>query len=148
MNVLDTDVLSHLQKKDPVGRSIEVAMAASPDVDFWITTVNAYEMLEGAFDLIHNLRKRRKGLAPGFRLFQDLLDYLSSWQGRVLPYDDASDRLYHGFPPRLRQELKDDSRIASFALRYGAAVWTCNVSDYKRVPGLTVYAAETGMKVP
>ena len=49
--------------------------------------------------------------------------------------------------PRLRQELKNDARIAAIALTQGAAVWTCNVSDYKRVPGLTVYEAETGFKV-
>lgn len=147
MNLLDTDVLSHLQKKDPVGISIAIAMAASPDADFWISTVNIYEMLGGAFDLIHDLRKKRKDLIPGFQLLQELFDYLVTWQGRILWYDDVSDRVHRGFLPRLRQELKDDARIAAIALRHGATVWTCNVGDYKRVPGLIVYAAETGTRV-
>lgn len=146
MNLLDTDALSHLQKTDPVGAAIAARLAASPDRDFRITTINAYEMLGGAFDLIHELRKKHKDLIPGFQLFQELFDYLQAWKGRTLPYDEGADQVYQRFPPRLRQELRNDARIAAIALAHGAAVWTCNVDDYKRVPGLTVYAAETGMR--
>ena len=148
MILLDTNVLSHLQKRDTVGDAIEIAMASSADQDFRITTVNAYEMLDGAFDLIRDLRRRRKSVTPGFRLFQELLDYLSLWQGRILPYDDASDRVYRGFTARLQQELKDDARIAAIGVSHGAAVWTRNVRDFQRVPGLIVYAAETGARIP
>jgi predicted nucleic acid-binding protein len=148
VNLLDTDALSHLQKQDPVGTSIMAAMAASPDRDFRITTVNVYEMLDGAIRLLHDLKRKQKGLIPGYRLIQDLFDYLGYWQGHVLPYDDASERAYRGLTPRLRQELKDDARIAAIALRHGAAVWTCNVGDYTRAPGLTIYAAETGLRIP
>lgn len=147
MNLLDTDALSHLQKPDSVGAVIADRMSASPDPEFRITTVNAYEMLSGAFDLIYELRKKHKDLIPGFQLLQEVLDFLGAWQGRILPYDDAADRAYRGFLPRLRQEIGYDARIAAIALAHGAAVWTCNVSDYKPVPGLTVYAADTGMRV-
>jgi predicted nucleic acid-binding protein len=148
VNLLDTNVLSHLQKQDPIGNAIAAAMAASSDQDFQITAVNAYEMLGGAFDLVRDLRKRRKSLTPGFQLFLELLAYLSLWQGRILPYDDTSDQVYRGLPPRLQQELKNDARIAAIALRHGATVWTRNVIDFQRVPGLVVYVAETGLKVP
>ncbi|MGO9463754.1 MAG: type II toxin-antitoxin system VapC family toxin [Isosphaeraceae bacterium] len=147
MNLLDTDVVSHVQKTDPVGTSIVVAMAAFPNSDFRITTVTAYEMVNGAIGLIHDLRRNRKDLIPGFQLFQELLDYLGLWAGRILPYDAASERIYRGFPSRLRQELGNDARIAAIALTHGAGVWTCNASDYMRVPGLTVYAAESGSRV-
>jgi predicted nucleic acid-binding protein len=147
VNLRDTDALSHLQKHDPVGAAIAAWLATSPDPDFRITTVNAYEMLGGAFDLIHELRKKHKDLIPGFQLFQELFDYLGGWRGRILPYDDRADRVLKGLPPRLRQELRNDARIAAIALVHGAAVWTCNVDDYKRVPGLIVYAAETGIRV-
>lgn len=147
MNLLDTDVLSHLQKNDPVGTVILTRLDASPDRDFRITAVNAFEMLNGAILLIEEVRRRRKGLVPGFQLLQDLLEYLEGWRGRILPYDAAADRVYLAFPPQLRQGLKNDARIAAIALAHGAAVWTCNADDYKRVPGLTVVAAETGMRV-
>jgi predicted nucleic acid-binding protein len=146
VNLLDTDALSHLQKNDPVGAVIAARLAASPDPDFRITTINAYEMLGGAIDLIQELRKKRKDLIPGFQLFQELVDYLGVWQGRILPSDETADRVYRGFVPRLRQELGNDARVAAIALTHGAAVWTCNVDDYKRVPGLAVYAADTGMR--
>ncbi len=148
MNVLDTDALSHLQKDDPVGALIAASLAASPDPDFRITTVNAYEMLRGAFDLIQERRKKRKDPIPGFQLFQELFDYLVGRRGRILPYDHGPDLIYLGFPSRIRQELGNDGRIAAIALAHGAAVWTCNTADYKRVPGLTVYEAETGIRVP
>lgn len=84
MNIPDTDVLSHLQKADAVGATIAVAMAASPDQDFRTTTISAYEMLDGALGLIQELREKQKALIPGLELFQDLLDYLWLWQGRIL----------------------------------------------------------------
>lgn len=148
MNLLDTDVLTHLQKNDPDGAMIAAQLVASPDQDFRITAVNTYEMLVGAFDLVCKLQKTRKALIPGFKLLQELLDYLLGWQGRILPYDLAADQVYRGFPPRLRQELGNDARIAAIALAHGAAVWTCNVKDYKRLPGLVVYAAKTGTQTP
>ena len=52
--------------------------------------------------------------------------------------DVAADRVYRGFPIRLRQELGNDARIAAIALTRDTAVWTCNVSDYHRLPGLVV----------
>ena len=59
-----------------------------------------------------------------------------------------AEQIYRAFPTRLRQELKDDARIAAIALVHGSAVWTCNVTDYTKVPGLTVIRADTGSKTP
>jgi predicted nucleic acid-binding protein len=52
-----------------------------------------------------------------------------------------AEQIYKALPSRLRQELKDDARIAAIAMVHRAAVWTCNVSDYTKVPGLTVVLA-------
>jgi predicted nucleic acid-binding protein len=147
VNLLDTDALSHLQKSDSVGLALASRLAASADPDFRITTVSAYEMLGGAIDLIRQLRKKHRDLVPGFRLLYELLDYLRGWQGRVIQYDAEGDRIYRGIPSALRQQLGNDARIAAIALAHGAAVWTCNVADYRQVPSLTVYAAVTGMPV-
>ncbi len=146
MNLLDTDALSHLQKNDPVGAVIVTRLAAFPDQDFRITTVNAYEMLAGAIDVIQKRKKGHKDPIPGFRLFQELYDYLVGWRGRVLSYDEAADRVYRGLPHRLRQELGNDARIGAIAMAHDATVWTCNVKHFKRIPGLIVYAAETGKR--
>jgi hypothetical protein len=90
MILLDTDVLGHLQKKDVVGTVIAGNLAAFPDREVRITTVNAYEMLGGAFDLLYDLKKKRRSLVPGFQLFQELLDYVRTWEGMILPYDEQA----------------------------------------------------------
>lgn len=147
MNLLDTDALSHLQKNDRVGAVISTRLAASADLDFRITVVNVFEMLGEAIELIRKVKSNQKGVVPGFKLLEELIDYLERWSGRIMPYDDAADQVYRGFSPRLRQELGNDARIAAIALVCNATVWTCDVDDCKRIPGLTVYAAETGMRV-
>jgi hypothetical protein len=105
-------------------------------------------MLSGVVALIDRRRKQRWDLISAFGLLQDLIEYLGRWQRLILPYDAAIEQIYRGIPARLRQELKEDARIAAIALAYDAAVWTCNVTDYARVPGLTVIQAETGAKAP
>jgi len=145
--ILDTDALGHLQKKDPVGILIEVGLDASPDRDIRVTAVTAYEILSGATALVDRRKKERRDLIPAFQLLQDLVEYLGIWQGLILSYEAAADQIYRGLPARLRQELKEDARIAAIALAHGASVWTCNVTDYAKVPGLTVVRAETGSKL-
>ena len=76
----------------------------------------------------------------------DVLGHLQ--KKNVLPYEAMADQIYKALPARLRQELKDDARIAAIALVQGAAIWTCNVNDYIKVPGLTVFRAETGLRFP
>jgi predicted nucleic acid-binding protein len=147
VNILDTDALSHHMKMNSIGASIEASIKALPESEFWITSISVFEMVDGALALHKDLRKKRKDLIPGFNLIQEVVEYLSAWRGRIHPYDVASDQIYRGFAPSLRQQLGDDVRIASIALARGAAVWTCNLDDFKRVPGLTVHSAETGVRV-
>ena len=148
MIILGTDALGHVQKRDPIGVLIGVGLDASPDRDIRITAVNAYEMLGGAAALIDRRKKERRDLIPAFHLLQDLVEYLGIWRGLILPYEAAAEQIYRGFPARLRQELKDDAWIAAIALAHGAVVWTCNVTDFMKVPGLSVVQAETGTRHP
>ena len=62
-------------------------------------------------------------------------------------YGIPAEQVYLSFSPRLPQELGDDARIASIALSLGASVWTCNVDDFRRVPNLVVYRADTGQRI-
>jgi predicted nucleic acid-binding protein len=146
--ILDTDALGHMQKRDPVGVRIEAGLDDCPDRDVRITAVSSYEMLRGAAALIDRRKKERRDLIPAFHLHQGLVEYLGTWRGLILPYETMAEQIYRAFPTRLRQELKDDARIAAIALAHGAAVWTCNATDYTKVPGLTVVRAETGSTVP
>jgi predicted nucleic acid-binding protein len=146
--ILDTDALGHMQKRDPVGVRIEAGLDDCLDRHVRITAVTAYEMLRGGVALIDRRKKERRDLIPAFHLHQGLVEYLGIWRGLILPYDAMSEQIYRALPTRLRQELKDDARIAAIALVHGAVVWTCNVTDYTKVPGLTVVRDETGTRVP
>ena len=148
MIILDTDALGHIQKRDPVGDRIEAGLSECVDRDVRITAVTTYEMLGGVVALIDRRKRERRDLVPAFYLHQSLVEYLGLWRGLILPYEAMAEQIYKALPSRLRQELKDDARIAAIALVHGAAVWTCNVSDYTKVPGLTVVRAETGSSTP
>lgn len=146
MNILDTDALSHHMKSNVIGLAIGSHIAASQP-DFRITAVSAFELVDGALQLHERLKRQRRELIPGFNLIQEVVEYLGGWRGRVLPYDADAEEIYRGSPPRLRQELGDDARIAAIALSRGAAVWTCNIGDFKRVPNLVVVQTDTGIVV-
>jgi predicted nucleic acid-binding protein len=147
VNILDTDALSHHMKSNAIGQAIGAHISAS-EPDFRVTAVSAFEMVDGALQLYKVLRKKRRELIPGFNLIQEIVEYLGSWQGRFLRYDADADQIYRGLSTRLQQELGDDARIAAIALAQGAAVWTYNTRDYKRVPNLVVVQADTGIVVP
>ena len=112
MIVLDTDAVSHLQKMDPVGILVAGRLGTSPDREVRITAVTAYEIMGEAAALVDRRKKQHGDLVPALRLLQDLAEYLGAWRGLILPYDLASDRTYRQLPARIRQELKDDARIA------------------------------------
>ena len=146
MNILDTDALSLRMKRNAIGLAIEARMRASADPDFWITAISAFEMVDDTIALHKSLKKRRKDLI-GIRL--------DPGSGRIPrrmagPDSRLRRRVRSDLPEfctATSQELGDDTRIAAIALAAGGAVWTCNVDDFKRVPGLTVYGAETGLRV-
>ncbi len=147
MIILDTDALSHVQKRNSIGILTQAMIDSLPDEDFRIASVSAYEILSGTLALIERRKRDRGDLIAAFHLLEELLGFLAIWKGRVLPYDTRVEQIYKNFSPRLRQELKEDARIAAVAFSNNAVVWTCNVADYVRVPGLTVFDAKTSLKV-
>jgi predicted nucleic acid-binding protein len=145
--ILDTDALSHLRKRNSVGIQIAAWLDASPDRETRITALTAYEVMRGAVGLVSLRMKQRVDLIPAFFLLEESVKYLATWKEQILSYDENAEQIYRGFPPRLRQELKDDARIAAVALVHNAAVWTCNIVDYARVPGLILVDARTGSAI-
>ncbi len=147
MIILDTDAFSHIKYRNAVGLLIEALLEISPDRETRVSVVTAYEIMKGAVALVDRRKKERGDLISAFHLFEGLVKFLGTWKGSILPFDAEAEQIYQGFPVRLRQELKNDARIAAVAIVYDAAVWTCNIADYARVPGLTLFNAKTGLKV-
>jgi predicted nucleic acid-binding protein len=130
-----------------VGALIQAHLNIAADPELRITVVTIYEALAGAMDAIDSRRRQRRDLEPPFRMLYDLILEIVVWRDQIVAYESVAEQLYRNFPARLRQELGNDARIAAIALARDAAVWTCNVRDFARVPGLRVVRAETGMPV-
>ena len=81
---------------------------------------------------LNRQKKQHRDVIPAFFLLEELIKYLANWKEKMLSYDAEAEQIYRGFPARLRQELKDDARIAAVALVNGAVIWTFNVSDYSK----------------
>ena len=91
---------------DPVGLLIADRLDASPDRMVRITAVSAYEMVGGAVALIDRRKRERRELDSAFHLLRDLIEYLGTWRGLILPYDAASERIRGGFPARPRRNSR------------------------------------------
>ncbi len=149
MNILDTDVLSHLLHDNAVADQIRARIDIADDPDFRITSVSVYELVGGAVDLIRGGGKHGVGPVKSHSLLQSIIEYLANWRGLIVPFDEAARQASRGFPAEVTRLLgkKGDARIAAVAKENSAAIWTLNVKHFSRVPGLVVYRADTGERV-
>ena len=86
MIVLDTNVVSEVQKPNPKERVMAWLDAQEPG-DLYVTAITAKELLFGAFILpVGNRRARLVGAAD--TILQD------DFKGRVLPYDGTAALVY------------------------------------------------------
>jgi tRNA(fMet)-specific endonuclease VapC len=80
--------------------------------------------------------KRGERLAWAYRRLAETVRFLRRIQ--ILDYDIGAIRRYEEFKRRRLKVSKMDLQIAATALEVGAKVVTCNVRDFKLVPGLGV----------
>ena len=128
MYCFDTDVLSHILRRDPPVALIRRLASVPADQQF-TTAITAGELLHGA------TRRGSPSLAERVR-------HLISTAVAVLPFDLNAAEV-HG---ALRLELEavgkrldePDLRIASIVKVHGLTLVTGNVRHFGRVPGLSV----------
>jgi len=124
----DTDVLSHVLRRDPPLALIRRLAAVPPDQQF-TTAITAGELIYGA------TKRSNPGLAERVR-------QVLSTAVAVLPFDLTAAEVYGS----LRSELEGagkrldepDLRIASIVLAHGLTLVSGNVRHFGRVPGLAV----------
>lgn len=124
----DTDVLSHVLRRDPPLALIRKLATVPPDQQF-TTAITAGELLYGA---------ARRGSAS----LADRVRELISTAVAVLPFNMAAAETYGALRSELEAAGKrldePDLRIASIALAGGFTLVTGNVRHFGRVPGLRV----------
>jgi tRNA(fMet)-specific endonuclease VapC len=102
------------------------------------TAVTIISVEEQATGRIAQLRQatRPDHLADVYRQWTDAVSTLAAFT--ILSFTEPAMRRYAALA-RLRPNIgRMDLRIAAIALEHGAAVVTCNRTDFARVPGLTI----------
>ncbi len=125
MIILDTNVLSEPLKSHPDAAVLN--WMASQLGDVAVTSVSVGELLTGVRRLPYG--KRRAGLLEAIE------QTLTTYAGRVLPYDDASARRYAKMQEVQRKSGEplsvEDGMIAAICATRGAELATRNVKDFE-----------------
>ena len=140
MMILDTHHVAQLQRVGSRDAAvIEARLHTVPITDLWITVITPYEQLREALGRINSEQSPEKQVAR-FSLFQRMIDYYATyWKDRILPFDERAARVLGSFEPKLIRSIgARDARIAAIALVHRATVLTANMTDFQRVPGISV----------
>ena len=135
MIILDTDIVSLLDRREGDAYENIVARLAHPDASEVCTTIVTFEeQLRGWLTTIASARSPVQQVRAYGRLHR----LLRAYQLRpVIDFDDAAVKRF----AELRRTVRIgtmDLRIASIALTHGALLVTRNLVDFRQVPELQV----------
>jgi tRNA(fMet)-specific endonuclease VapC len=133
MYLVETSTISLHQRGHP---RVAARLAAIAPVLRFTSVVTIEELMRGRLATIAQHSQQPQRLVAAYSLLEQTLAYLHSWQ--VLPFTDADYQIFakiRGLGIRVGTR---DLRIAATALNHQMTVVTANVSDFARVPGLTV----------
>ncbi len=136
MILLDTDHLTVLKyPENPQCARLTARMAASADLDFVSTIVNAEEQLRGWLAEINRQRTPQQQVFA-YEHLRGLLDFLRRFS--LLAFDGrAADELERLRKAKVRIGSMD-LKIACIALTHNAVLLSANLQDFQQVPGLRV----------
>jgi tRNA(fMet)-specific endonuclease VapC len=127
--LLDTDIISHLIKREPSPRLIRRLAMVSPE-QHYVSAITVGELVYGAYlsdRPEHFLRQLETRVWPGVT---------------VLPFDKAAAQVYGRVRARLersgRPRREPDLQIAASALAHDLTLITASVRHFQDIPGLRV----------
>jgi tRNA(fMet)-specific endonuclease VapC len=130
--VLDTGMLTLHYEGHP---AVNQRVAACDATALAITIMTVDEQLTGWYTLTRQSRKPRE-LVHAYARLGDAVVRLAWW--RILPFTEAAvARVAHLKSLRLKVGTMD-LRIAAITLEHDDVLVTRNLSDFQRIPGLTV----------
>lgn len=137
MIILDTDVVSLIQRRDTPTRELLLAkidreLAMHPVVT---TVITFEEQVRGWFKLLADAKTLAKEIDVYSRLSHLLDDYRRL---RTLNFDDAAAAELQRLRKMKLRTGTMDLKIAACALSRDAILWSRNLLDFQRIPGLKV----------
>ena len=135
MLVLDTDVLTIIQRRSGDEYESLAAYLDAADDDVYITIISLEEQMRGWLSAIAKARSVATEVAP----YRKLRELLEDFETRpILDFDHAAADQFS----RLRREKirigSMDLKIAAIVLATHGTLVTKNQRDFKKVPGLLV----------
>jgi tRNA(fMet)-specific endonuclease VapC len=128
--VLDTDTLSLFQEGHP---DICRRALAVPADALAITVLSVEEQLSGWYTELRKAKDRER-LAWAYQRLAQNVRFLSRLQ--IFDFDEPAIRRYDDLRRLKLKVRRTDLQIATIVLEHQATVVTCNVRDFKRIPGL------------
>jgi predicted nucleic acid-binding protein len=140
MIVLDTQVISQLQRGPEGVARLGAKLVAVGDDDVRVTVISPYEQMRNRLGKIKLNRQRPEADIEHFEFFLGLIwYYIDTWTDLVLPFDRAAVAVFKGFPSRIVQRAGvEDACIGAIAIANNATVLTENLRDFQIIPGLSV----------
>lgn len=136
MFLLDTDHIVVLQQQAAAHYDHLMARIRRHEPSaFFVSIVSFHEQVMG-WNAYISRAKNSAGIVRGYERLQMLLSNFSDAQ--VLPFDDDAAVVFDELRKRRLRIGTMDLRIAASALSQEMTVLTRNLSDFRRVPGLSV----------
>jgi tRNA(fMet)-specific endonuclease VapC len=129
--LLDTNHVSVLQRGGEQATSLLSRLRQLPPDDYGTTIVTYEEQCRGRADQIHRARNGKERQEAYFRLSQSLRFF-----SRIAVWDYTATAETHFLTLSTLQLGMKDRLIASIALANDATVLTCNLRDFRKIPGL------------
>lgn len=134
--LLDTDHITILQRK--VGaeyRRLSQRMDQIPDDDLTASIVSLHEQLMGCHAYL-NRSRNSSHLVDGYSMMNDVFDSYAFIT--VLDFDDAAAQTLDALSTKKLRVGAMDLRIAATAMSRGLTLLTRNITDFAKIPGLTI----------
>lgn len=130
--VLDTDLMSLLQRNTPDARRLELRLL---NVEHATTIITFEEQMRGWLAWI----ARAKDLAEQVDRYAKLKKSLEQYtQFTVMDFDDAAARIFHQLQKEHRRIGTMDLKIAAIAIANNATLLSRNLKDFSKIPSLQV----------
>lgn len=136
MNVLlDTDHISIIHHEDLAAVAVQRRLQALARDAVRVCIVSFQEQARGWLAYLHRAR-RREHILKGYRDLENLVRFYQAYE--VLPFDE---RAMDEFERLQQQRIRigtNDLRIAAIAKANNVKLLSCNLRDFRQVPGLDV----------
>lgn len=134
--LLDTDHISFLQRRSGAEFShLITRMSQYSSEDFALSIISFHEQILGAHNFINRARTNND-IIRGYNLLTEILQSFKS--APVLLFDAQAIIIFDDLRKQKIRVSTMDLRIATIAMSRNLVLLTRNVSDFDKIPGLTI----------